>query len=302
MKKVLLSTLFLFSISNTFAQENEKEVLKKTEEVAARLKEDKPNGWTKKGTFNFLANQATFNNWLAGGQSNISGNIGLNYDFNYKKNNWNWDNKLIAGYGLTKIKDQELQKSDDRLQFNSLLGKKAATSGNWYYSAFFNFKTQFDSGFDLNTGEKTSHFFSPAFFQFGPGMLWKKRDNFKLNIAPATSKLIVVDSDFTKNLPQGTSYFGVEANKTTRLEFGAAVNGYYKFNLMENVSVENILNLYSNYLDDPQKIDIDYTLNIAMKINKFLSTNLAFQTIYDDNAFSGFQTRQVIGLGVNYSF
>ena len=166
MKKVLLSTLFLFSISNTFAQENEKEVLKKTEEVAARLKEDKPNGWTKKGTFTFLANQATFNNWLAGGQSNISGNIGLNYDFNYKKNNWNWDNKLIAGYGLTKIKDQELQKSDDRLQFNSLLGKKAATSGNWYYSAFFNFKTQFDSGFGLNTGEKTSHFFSPAFLRF----------------------------------------------------------------------------------------------------------------------------------------
>ncbi len=140
--------------------------------------------------------------------------------------------------------------------------------------------------------------FSPAYFQFGPGMLWKKRDNLKINIAPATSKVIIVDSQFTQN---GSS-FGVLQGQSSRYEFGAAVNTYYKFKLMENVSVENILNLYSNYLDVAQNVDMDYTLNINMKINKFLSTNFAFQTIYDDNAFAGFQTRQVIGLGLNYTF
>ena len=71
---------------------------------------------------------------------------------------------------------------------------------------------------------------------------------------------------------------------------------------MENVSVENILNLYSNYLEEAKNVDIDYQLNIVMKINKYLSTNFAFQTIYDDNAFRGFQTKQIIGLGVNYGF
>ena len=69
---------------------------------------------------------------------------------------------------------------------------------------------------------------------------------------------------------------------------------------MENVTVENILNLYSNYLEDAQNIDVDYQLNFVMKINTYLSTNFAFQTIYDDNAFRGLQTRQVIGLGINY--
>ncbi|WP_395066628.1 DUF3078 domain-containing protein [Flavobacterium sp.] len=298
MKKIVLTLTMILSLTTVFAQENEKELLKKTEEAVAKIKEDKPNGWVKKGTFTFLANQASFNNWLAGGQSNISGNIGLNYDFNYKKDSWNWDNKVIAGYGLTKIKGQEMQKSDDRFQFNSLLGKRASATGNWYYSAFFNFKTQFDSGFDLASGIKTSHFFSPAYFQFGPGMLWKKSDNLKVNFAPATSKLIIVHPHFTD---LGSS-FGVEQGKSTRYEFGAAINGYYKFNIMENVSVENILNLYSNYLDTPQNVDVDYTLNIAMKINKYMSTNFAFQAIYDDNAFSGFQTRQVIGVGVNFGF
>ena len=296
MKKILFSVILAFAINGAFAQVNEKELLKKNEEAAAKLKEEKPNGWVKKGTFTFLANQATFNNWLAGGQSNISGNIGLNYDFNYKSENWNWDNKIIAGYGLTKIKGQDVQKSDDRLVFNSLAGRKAG--GYWYYSLFFNFQTQFDSGFDKDSGIKTSHFFSPAYFQFGPGMLWKKSDNLKVNIAPATLKLVVVHPHFTEFGPS----FGVEQGDSSRFEFGAAVNAYYKFNVMENVSFENILNLYSNYLEDPQNVDIDYTLNVVMKINKYLTTNFAFQTIYDDNAFRGFQTRQVIGLGVTYGF
>ena len=297
MKKVILVVSLAFAFTSGYAQVNEKELLKKTEEAAAKLKDEKPNGWAKKGTFTFLANQSSFTNWLAGGQSNISGNIGLNYDFNYKSDTWSWDNKVIAGYGLTKIKGQDIQKTDDRFEFNTLLGKKAV--GYWYYSAFFNFKTQFDSGFDpVNNTIKLSHFFSPAYFQFGPGMMWKKSDNLKFNIAPATSKLIIVDKNFTELGPS----FGVLQGDSSRYEFGAAVNGYYKFNLMTNVTMENILNLYSNYLEDAQNVDLDYTMNIAMKINKVMSTNIAFQTIYDDNAFRGFQIREVIGLGVNYSF
>lgn len=265
--------------------------------VAQETTIDTTKHWTRKGVFTFLANQSSFSNWQAGGQNNFAGNVGVNYDFNYKNGDWNWDNKIIASYGLTKIKGADTQKTDDRLEFNSLLGKKA--SGYWFYSAFFNFKTQMDTGLDPATQTvKISHFFSPAFFQFGPGMLWKKSDNLKVNIAPATSKLILVHDHFT----EFGSSFGVEQGETTRYELGAAVNGYYKFNIMENVSVENILNLYSNYLEEAQNVDIDYQLNIVMKINKFLSTNFAFQTIYDDNAFRGFQTKQIIGLGVNYGF
>jgi len=66
--------------------------------------------------------------------------------------------------------------------------------------------------------------------------------------------------------------------------------------------MENILNLYSNYLEEVQNVDLDYTMNIVMSINKYLSANLSFQTIYDDNAFEGLQTREVFGLGINYGF
>lgn len=257
-------------------------------------KEEVKSNWKKGGNITFLFNQSAFKNWQAGGTNSVSGTFGLNYDFNYAKDNWTWDNKIIASYGLTKLKGEGTQKTDDRLEFNSLLGKKA--EGNWYYSAFFNFKTQMSST-DVN-GVQQSHFFSPAYFQFGPGMLWKKHDNLKVNIAPATSKLILIDGDLTKN----GEAFGVAQGKTSRYELGAAVNAYYKVELLENVSMENILNLYSNYLDKPGNVDIDYTINFVMKINKYMSTNLSLQAIYDDNAIKDLQTKEVFGLGINYIF
>lgn len=310
MKRILIVLMFI-SVS-AIAQKTEGELINVTAEAAKKAADTTNTGWKRSGNFVFLFNQSAFNNdWQAGGTSNIAGNIGLNYDFNYKTSELVWDNKFIAAYGLTKIKGQETTKSDDRLEFTSLLGKKA--SGYWFYSAFLNFKTQMDVGFktatndngtpantadDFNQKVTISHFFSPAYLQAGPGLLWKKSDNLKVNFAPATSRLIFVHKHFT----EFGSSFGVEQGKTNRFEFGAAVNAYYKLNLMENVTVENILNLYSNYLDKPQNVDIDYQMNLVMKINKYLSTNVAFQAIYDDNATSAFQIREVFGLGFNYGF
>jgi hypothetical protein len=298
MKNFLLSIAFVFALNLTFAQDAEKENLKRNEEAAARKTDAIPDGWKKGGNVSLLFNQSAFNNeWLAGGTSNIAGNFLLNYDFNYKKGNIVWDNKIIAAYGLTKIKDADrATKTDDRLEFNSLWGKKAF--GNWYYSAFLNFTTQMDSGFDATGLVKTSHFFSPAYLQVGPGMLWKKSDNLKVNIAPATSRLIFVDSQFT----EFGSAFGVEQGNTSRFEFGASVSAYYKLNLMENVSMENILNLYSNYLDKPGNVDVNYQMNLVMKVNKYMSANVSLQTIYDDNAISAVQVRELFGLGINFGF
>ena len=89
---------------------------------------------------------------------------------------------------------------------------------------------------------------------------------------------------------------------STRFEFGASITAYYKFNIMTNVSVENRLNLYSNYLDNPQNVDVDYQMNVIMKINKYLSANVALQAIYDDNSIQAVQVREVFGLGLNYGF
>ncbi|NRT14387.1 hypothetical protein HNP99_000727 [Flavobacterium sp. 28A] len=282
MKKLLLTFLFIFALTTVNAQE---------------VVKDSTKLWTKKGNISLLFNQSSYNKqWLGGGTSNVAGNFGINYDFNYKKDDVVWDNKFILAYGLSKIKgDDQTAKTDDRIELNSLWGKKA--SGNWYYSAYFNFKSQLDTGLDKDN-VRISHFFSPAYFQVGPGMLWKKSDNLSVNFAPAAAKAIFVHSHFTEFGPS----FGVLQGDNSRFEFGASISAYYKFVVMSNVSVENRLNLYSNYLDNPQNVDVDYQMNVVMKINKYLSANVALQAIYDDNSIKGVQVKELFGIGVNYGF
>ena len=251
--------------------------------------------WKKKGNISFLLNQSSFSNWIAGGDNTVSGNLGINYDFNYTNKDLTWDNKLILAYGINNVKGNGTRKTDDRFEFNSLVGKKA--KGNWSYSMFLNFKTQFTNGYDYTQTPKvkTSAFLAPGYLSFGPGMLWKKSDNFKINLAPITSKVTMVSDEFS-------GLYGTDLGKNTRYEFGFNASLNHKTTVMENITMENILNLYSNYLENPQNIDIDYQLSFVMQINKYLSTNLNFHTIIDDNATSRVQFKEVFGLGVNYIF
>ena len=305
MKKFLLFVSFFTVIAGAQAQDAEKEIISNTDKTVSKISDTTKNGWKRKGNLIFLFNQSNFNNWLAGGENNMSGNVGVNYDFNYKKNDLTWDNKVIASYGLLQTKNTDFQKkTDDRFEYNSVLGKKAV--GYWYYSFFANFRTQFAKGYvydkDANGKETRTEYtniFSPGYLTFGPGMFWKKSDNLKINLAPLTSKVTYVDRDFTL---ANEKYFGVQEGRSYRYELGFYASAYYKLDIMANISMENTLNLYSNYLEDPKNIDLDYTLAVVMRINRYLTTNLVVQTIYDDNAFNGFQTRQIFGLAANYGF
>ena len=265
---------------------------------AQEKKVDSTSNWTKNGTFSLLFNQSSFSNWIAGGENSVAGTISINYDFNYKSENWTWDNKIISKYGISNVSGTGTRKTDDQFEFNSLLGKKA--SNNWSYSFLLNIRSQFTDGFDYSTTPRsvTSKFFAPGYVTLGPGMVYKKSDNFTMHLSPATTKATFVAKELTTN----GSVFGVDQGETSRYELGFYAAIFYKATLMENVTMENIFNAYSNYLEDPQNIDLNYQINFVMQINKYLSTNLNLHMIVDDNASSGVQFKQLFGLGVNYIF
>jgi len=284
--KKLITLLFVFSFVAAFAQD----------------KEAPKDGWKKGGTFSVLLNQSSFKNWVAGGDNAFAGNLNINYDANLLKGDWTWDNKFIVAYGMANSQSKGTVKTDDRFEINSLAGKKAFN--NWSYSVFFNFLTQFADGYDYANSDTTpiSRAFAPAYLNFGPGMLWKKSDNFKINISPATGKLtIVTDEQIIANGGEKGA-FGVKPGETMRTELGFYVGAYYKANIMKNISFENILSLYSNYLDHPENMDINYQLNLVMQINKYISANLGLHTIYDDNMSFNTQFKEVFGVGFNYKF
>lgn len=283
---IILSLIFV-SVSALFAQEEE-------------------GTWKISGENTFLLNQSSFTNWASGGINSFAGNIVLNYDFNYKKDKWSWDNKALGSYGQTFQKETDWRKNDDRLELNSLLGYEAAEY--WMYTFFLNFKTQFAPGYDYisNTEKrKISDFIAPAYLNFGPGFAYKKDDNFKVNISPAAARFVFVTIDSL------APNYSIDPGKNSRFEFGASLDAYYKTDIMENVSFENTLRLYSDYLDKPQNVDVDYTANVFMKVNEYITVNAGVQLIYDDNILiqksdgrkgPALQVKQILGAGFTYKF
>ncbi len=263
--------------------------------------------YLSKGKISTLLNQTQYSNWVTGGINNFSLTLLLDYDFTLKKGDIEWINRIDGAYGLIKNENEEIKKNDDRLEVYSLLALK--NKGHWSYSALFNLKSQWSNGFkySLNQNgvlERELHtkFLSPAYTNIGIGMYYKKSDNLWFNYALLSARYIMVDPIFTENLADGKRYFGVEKGKSGRFEAGGSISAYFKKELMKNVLIENKLNIFQNYLEEPLNVDIDYMFNLELSINKFFSTNLLLNIIYDDDAISEIQLKEVFGVGFNLNF
>jgi len=275
--------------------------------MAQEEDEEDTDGWTSVGDISLLFSQAAFNSdWQGGGTSNYTGDFHIDYSINYKKDRLIWDNSFLGEYGLTKVKgDEFMKKTNDKIEVSSILGYTVSVDSRWSYSFMVDFKTQFGKGFeyeDDDTRTETSRFLSPGYLKFGPGILYKNEELLKVNISPATARLVFVDDKFT-SIPdyKDGSYYGMDEGESMRFELGASIDASSKITLIENVDLKQKIKLFSDYLDKPQNVSMDYTLRLDMKINKFLTTNFTFQAIYDDKAVSAFQIREVLGVGFNYS-
>ncbi|MBS1501151.1 MAG: DUF3078 domain-containing protein [Bacteroidetes bacterium] len=301
MKRILLSLAFLTVSLAGFSQTV----------PAPQDSVKKDTAWKIHGENTLLINQASFSNWAAGGVDAVALNVLLDYDFNYKKDKWSWDNKAILGYGLSKQNGTGWRKNDDRIILNSLLGYAAAKY--WLYTFYMNFQTQFTNGYayDANNNRTLiSGAFAPAYLTFGPGFAYKRSDNFRVNISPFAARFTFVQNDSLANV----GAFGVTPGEHSLFEFGSSLDAYYKINIAKNIALENILKLYENYLKNPGNVYADYALNLYMKVNKVVTVNGGVEIINDPNAqipqtvngvttsHSLLQVKQIFGAGLTYKF
>ncbi|MFL2996464.1 MAG: DUF3078 domain-containing protein [Cytophagales bacterium] len=263
--------------------------------------------YLSKGKITTLLNQSQYKNWIAGGVNNLSLTLILDYDFTLKNGDLEWINRIDGAYGLVKNQDEDIKKNEDRLELYSLLALK--NKGRWSYSAVFNLKSQWSNGYEYSPLPNgvidrtlTTKFLSPAYSQVGLGMFYKRDDNFWFNYALLSARYIMVNTVFTESLLDGENYFGVEKGKSGRFEAGGIISAYYKKEIMKNMHMENKLNLFQNYLEDPLNIDVDYTLSLEFTINQFFSTNILVQILYDDNAIPEIQLKEVFGVSFNVNF
>lgn len=261
--------------------------------------------WTYRGTATLNFSQVSLTNWAAGGKSSVAGVFLLNANANYKKDKWAWDNALNAGYGLLNEEGNKTTKSEDKLDISSKLGYDAGN--HWYYSALLGFNSQFANGYNYpDIDNPISRFMAPGYLNFAIGMDYKPSERFSLFLSPSNAKTTFVLDD---NLSNAGS-FGVTPGEKTLFEFGAMIKAMLNIPIMENVKLSTDITLFSNYLGKPQNVDIAWNTLISMKVNKWLSANLATNLIYDDNIeiekdgrmAPRIQFKQLFGAGLSVNF
>ena len=275
-------------------------------------------GWKIGGVTALNLAQTSLTNWAAGGENSLALNGLFSAFANYKKGKNVWDNSLDLGYGVLKQgKEADFMKTDDKIDFLSKYGREAFT--NVYYSALFNFKTQMAPGYNYpNDSVKISNFLAPAYLLAAIGMDYKPNAYLSAFIAPATGRLIIVNDELLSN----AGAFGVEPGKTTKAEFGGYLRAIYtrndfKTELLKNLSFTIKIDLFSDYLDHPQNIDINWETLVAFKVNQYISVNFTSHLIYDDDTKISIdkdndgvidefgprvQFKEILGVGFSYKF
>ena len=255
---------------------------------------DGTTGWKTENNLTIAFSQVSLTNWSAGGQNSMSVNGRFNGFYNYKQERMAWDNQVDLGYGLLKQGKTIWQKTDDRFEIMSKLGYRMSESFN--LAGLADFKSQFAPGYSKpEGGTRISDLFSPAYFLGAVGVDLKKGENFTLFASPITTKMTFVLNDSLSN----AGAFGVVPGKKFRTELGGYLRVMWKHDVVKNVGLLTKLDLFSNYLKDPQYIDVNWEVLVNMRINKYLSVNINTLLIYDHDIIIGKDTN---GDGTSDSF
>lgn len=312
MKKVfLLSIVVAFCLGSVSAQDPSVKDLKNaaSKTIAKDPKDTTNKTWKLGGLFNLNINQGTLSNWSAGGDKfSFSLNSYLNLTAFYKKDKHAWDNSLDLAYGIVNTTSLGSRKASDRIDLLSKYGY--AISPKWNASALFNGRTQFTEGFaysktaaGLDTFSVISKSFSPAFVLLSLGFDYKPNDNFSLFLSPLTERwVIVTDAKLAPN-------FGVLPGKKSKNELGAFISANYTAKLGSNFVYKSKLDLFSNYKNNPQNIDIFWTNALTAKLTKYINFSFNLDMIYDDDTKNinpakgpAPQWLQLMGVGFAYNF
>ncbi len=267
------------------------------EETAAVA--DSTKNWSIIGQNTLMLNQAAFSNWVGGGANNVGWLAGVNYNMTYEKGKDLWENIVILGYGQNNTKGVGNRKTQDVINLSTNYGRKIAN--NWYASVGSSFLSQFSEGYeDGNNPDaaKISNFMAPGYLNVGAGFTYRPNDNFTMTLRPANARWTFVGD---KDLQFAGNYGLKNDGDSSLFQFGFLGTAIYKVQLMENISLVNSASVFSNYLDHPERLVLSYGGVLNMKINKYISSVITLDLLYDHNQIKRTQLKQTLGVGFAYN-
>lgn len=265
----------------------------------AGIETDTVKHWSVTGQNTLMLNQAAFSNWIGGGANNIGWIAGTNYNMTYEKDKDLWENIVILGYGQNNTKGVGNRKTQDVINLSTNYGRKI--SKNWYASAGASLLTQFAPGYENGNdpaAAKISNFMAPGYANLGAGFTYRPHENFTMTLRPANARwTFVLDKDL-----QYAGNYGLKNDGDSSLfQFGFLGTALWKVKLMENMTLVNTGSVFSNYLDHPERLVLSYGGILNMKINKYVSSVVTLDLLYDHNQIQKTQLKQTLGVGFAYN-
>lgn len=223
---------------------------------------------------------------------------------------------MQLGYGIQKQGGGRPQKTDDKLAVQSSYGYQVKEENTrWFLSAFIDFRTQFVEGYSQDDPDSViSRFMAPGYLTIGTGIEYSPNEFIDFSYKPLTGKFtFVLDDDIVGD----DGAYGVMPGHNVRGEFGSYFSFGYKQEAIKNVNVETRLELFTNYEKETfGNIDVNWQNTVVMQINKYMTTNLFTQLLYDDDikteetltdgtvveAGPKVQFKSVFGVGITYKF
>ena len=77
--------------------------------------------------------------------------------------------------------------------------------------------------------------------------------------------------------------FGVDPGEHLFSEMGGNLKVEVKYEFLKNMTIYSRVDLFSNYLEDPQNVDVRWDVQLNMTVNKWFSANISTNLIYDND-------------------
>ena len=243
------------------------------------------------------ATQVAFTDWTQGGDNALAWALGGEGKSTNEQENTSWANSYKLGFGQTRLGDQGIRKTDDRIDVESMLTYKLAEKVNPYAAATL--KTQFAKGYKYDSnGASTmvSQFFDPAYLTQSVGAVYQPMPELKTRFGVGLRE--IVTSDFPGYADDPETLNEVEK---VRVAGGLESVTEFVWKLDENVGFSSKLEMFSTFKKlDEVIVRSDNTL--AAKISKYITVLLNVQLLNEKAISPRTQVKETLSLGLSYSF
>lgn len=251
--------------------------------------------WNYRTEASMVFSQSALSNWVKGGENSISTALDITGYADFKKPEIKLSSSNFARLklGFLASGNEDIRKNLDLLETNSKVNHKAF--GKFDFSAIMLFKTQVAVGKtykkvnDEEIATIVSRFMNPATLTIGFGLDYKPDKKTSINFSPISYKgtfvpqggKITADSLLPGKIDQ--TRYGIEPGKKSKHEPGASFMLSKESQLLKNMTVTNRLQLFTNYINKPQNIDVDWEMIVVYNLNWFTDLRLNTHLIFDDD-------------------